>query len=88
MNKPKTHTFNGQQHDLDFETRQGYCDSPNGGKPTLYAPLDTGKPKMEMEILIHEMLHASNWYKAEHTVDRTAKDITRLLWRLGYRRKD
>lgn len=48
----------------------------------IFTPLDT---QNGLITLIHESLHASNWAKSEATVDRTSKDIGRLLWRLGYR---
>lgn len=44
------------------------------------------KPKKELDILLHEMLHATDWYKDEEWVQEVATDIAEVLWRLGYRR--
>ncbi|MGW8181573.1 MAG: DUF72 domain-containing protein, partial [bacterium] len=41
--------------------------------------------KAELEALLHETLHASDWSKSEEIVSRIAKEQARLLWRLGYR---
>ena len=50
-------------------------------------PYGNGKHARLMLItLLHECLHASNWDKSEKVIDRTAVDIGKLLWRLGYRR--
>ena len=40
-----------------------------------------------LETVVHEMLHAEHWQIDEEYVERTAADIARLLWRLGYRRE-
>jgi hypothetical protein len=82
----KTHKFCGIIHDIELETRLGSCDQPQGGKPTLYAPQDTGRPFLELDVLVHESLHACNWNASETRVDTTATDIARMLWRAGYRR--
>ena len=42
-----------------------------------------GKPLLE--TVIHEALHASAWPIDEQTVTRYAEDVTRILWRLGFR---
>jgi len=88
MKRIKTHTFNGKEHDIDLEMTLGYCDSPRGGRPTLYVPLDTYGEFKTLRILIHEAMHACNWDKHENTVDVCSRDITRFLWRLGYRKVD
>lgn len=44
------------------------------------------KDQEELEIYIHEMLHAANWHLAEEFVEECARDIARALWRLGYRK--
>jgi len=38
-----------------------------------------------LEVLIHEMLHACYWDLDEEAIDITARDIARVLFRLGYR---
>lgn len=39
-----------------------------------------------LDTVIHEALHCSRPELDEQAVDSTARDISRLLWRLGYRR--
>jgi hypothetical protein len=39
-----------------------------------------------LDTVIHEAIHAIRPELDESAVDSTARDISRLLWRLGYRR--
>ncbi len=43
--------------------------------------------KSELETFIHEALHAQAPSRGESAIDARAKELTRLLWRLGYRRR-
>jgi len=38
-----------------------------------------------LEILIHEFRHAADWGQSELFVQEEARDMARMLWRLGYR---
>jgi len=40
----------------------------------------------ELEVLIHEMLHACHWDLDEEAITETSEDLARVLFRLGYRR--
>lgn len=82
----KTAMLNGVRYDIDINNKaiEGYCDSPHGGKPGLHIT-DDGTCR-GLETIIHEALHAENWAKTERVIARTANEIARLLWRLGYRR--
>jgi hypothetical protein len=42
--------------------------------------------KDELETWIHEALHAEDQLAEEKWVEPAARNIARLLWRLGYRR--
>jgi hypothetical protein len=42
--------------------------------------------KKDLEHTIHEAGHAFAWWASEEWVDQHAKDLTRLLWRLGWRK--
>jgi len=44
-------------------------------------------PKKDLENVIHEALHAAVWIMSEEWVANTARDITRLLWRDGWRKE-
>lgn len=61
----------------------GECDPPSkqGKEIRIYYRL---KGEKRLEILLHEMLHASDWSKDETWVDGTARDLARALTRLGY----
>ena len=39
-----------------------------------------------LDTIIHEALHCSRPELDEAAVDATARDLSRLLWRVGYRR--
>jgi len=82
----KTATFNGVRYEIQVtDPIDGSCDYPRKILPVLHvaAPANTCK---QLEIAIHESLHASDWTKSEERVTRTAHEIARLLWRLGYKR--
>ena len=66
-------------------TKNGNCDPPSvSGKKIRVDPKLRGQ--LELEIYIHEMLHACDFHKDEPWVETTANDITQVLWRLGYRK--
>lgn len=87
MRPVKTHTLNGIKYDIDVDDRviEGYCDAPRGGRPGLH--ITEGGNCQGLETIIHEALHAECWAKTEEVIGRTAKEIARLLWRLGYKRE-
>lgn len=39
-----------------------------------------------LDTIVHELLHATDRSKSEPWVARTARDISTVIWRLGYRR--
>lgn len=73
-------------HDTDDETTHGFCDDPKKKRRAIY--IDERPKKCELlEVLIHEMLHAVDWHKDEHSfIEPVARDIAKVLWSLGYRR--
>jgi hypothetical protein len=67
----------------------GNCDPPTARNKHIRLPPRLKKdPKRLMEVVVHEMLHGSDWTKDESWVETTAEDIARVLWRLGYRRSE
>lgn len=64
----------------------GSCDEPSakGKKITILEGLD---PKTELYVTIHECLHASDWFKDEEWIICASEDISRLLWKLGWRKQ-
>jgi hypothetical protein len=82
----KTHTFNGTSYDLHIGACDGSCDPPKRVcDPSMFINLDPDKSLRFLETVIHESLHACHYSKSEEHVTRSARDIARLLWRLGYR---
>lgn len=66
-------------------TTEGSCDPPTiQGKQIRIGR--TLRGQRELEVYIHEMLHACDFHKDEPWVTTTANDITQVLWRLGYRK--
>lgn len=80
----------GRRYQIKFVPLQqvyGLCDAPDKLDKTI--TIDSrlaGEAKLT--ILLHECLHAAYWHLDEEYVNRAAKDIARLLWRLGYRLKN
>jgi len=65
----------------------GLCDAPDRRSKKIKIQKSL-KGRLKLEIIIHESLHACAWDLDEEAVTETAKDISRLLWREGYRHKD
>jgi hypothetical protein len=77
----------------------GYCSDPFVSADKRFIAIGKkceGKPQLELDTLIHEMLHAlapfprEDWGKdhVETWVNDSASDIAIALWRLGYRKQD
>ncbi len=45
-------------------------------------------PYEELETVVHELLHGLGPHWREWWVDRSAKELSMVLWRLGYRKTD
>lgn len=66
---------------------RGLCDPPDARNKAIYVDSRlTGEARLE--VLIHEILHACDWYRDEEWVGPVARDAARALWRLGYRGPD
>ncbi len=66
------------------------CDGPHKRRKEIRIRNSLNRPERQaklMEIAIHEALHCADWSKDEEWVGQVAEDISRLLWRLGYRRQ-
>lgn len=69
---------------LNKRRERGKCDSPlSRNKEIVIDERLEGEEKLE--VLIHEMLHAAFWNIDEEYIDKSAKDISHVLWRLGYK---
>ena len=82
----RQHTFNGKRYYIDiYNPHYASCDPPDSKDPEITIADGLQYNEKTLELLIHESLHACNWDKSEEKVTRTAKDISRFLWRIGYR---
>lgn len=88
MVKPITITLLGRRWRLrrvrgskDF----GACDPPEAPRKEIRVRASL-RGMAELDTLLHELLHACNWTLDEDHVDRSASDIAKTLWRLGYRK--
>jgi len=91
MKTVHTQVFNDIKYNIDLEEIEGLCGSGKE-KPTIRLPNglpygNSKRAKLGLVTLLHESLHASDWNMIEDKVDRIAKEIGNLLWRLNYRRK-
>ena len=82
----KTATLGGKRHILTLDARLDGVAVGGNTRPEIMVNADlTGKAYLE--TLIHECLHACLPDLNEDRVHGTARDIGRVLWRAGYRRK-
>lgn len=65
--------------------KRGDCDPPETPNKSIRVWRElTGEERLE--VVIHEILHASDWHKDEDSwIAPLAKDLARVLWKLGYR---
>lgn len=63
----------------------GTCDAPD--QPGKEIRIRKGQSEIdELDTVIHEVLHASDWHKSEEWVAEVAEDLARILIKLGWRR--
>ena len=65
----------------------GYCDSPKEKNKKIVVDSRL-KDKKELEIILHEMMHAAQWDLDEEVVAHVSEDFARVLWKLGYRKEE
>lgn len=62
---------------------RGYCLAPDmKAKRIVVDKALTGEERLE--VILHECLHAALWSIDESVIEGTAKDLAKILWRLGY----
>ena len=66
---------------------KGYCDSPEKKNKEIVVKSNL-PPKEELDITLHELLHAADWWKDEEWVEQVGTDIANVLWRLGWRKTE
>ena len=79
----------GKYWDLIFSKMKGdylgKCDAPHIPQKKIKISKDI-EGKEELDTLLHELLHAADWWKDEEWVEQTADEIATVLWRLGWRK--
>ncbi len=80
---PKYHRFNGKLYRLKWRKPyrgMGLCECPDAPPKDRVITVD---PKLSAkdfcETLIHEALHAEQWYLDENTVERISSNLVELL---------
>lgn len=65
----------------------GYCTDPKFTNRLIkiHKMLENDE---ELEILIHEMLHACFWDLDEEVVSEVGRDLSKALWKMGYRKQN
>jgi hypothetical protein len=65
----------------------GDCGPPRtDGKVRRIRIRDNLPEAKELEIIIHELWHGAVWDLDEETITRSARDVAKVLWRLGWRK--
>ena len=67
------------------ENTGGECDSPDTKGKEIRISTDLQREE-ELEVVIHELLYASDWSKDEEWVEEIAQDISNVLMRLGWKK--
>lgn len=82
------HKFRGKNFSiLRAETDAGgECTDPNGYPRKMTIPIE-GASRYDLEVIIHEALHACLWDLDEEAVGEIAHDTSELLWRLDWRKQ-
>lgn len=83
----KTHVFCGKRWHVKDQSELepgdlGMCDYE---EKTVYIPLE-GDTVDELDVTIHEAIHATCRRLCEAEVNSAATSIAKLLWRLGWRK--
>lgn len=63
----------------------GYCTDPSTPNRVIKVHSHL-KDDQELEFIIHEMIHACFWDLDEDVVREVGRDLSKALWRMGYRR--
>ena len=86
----RSHTFRGKRWKIVFEPRihdHGSIDPPCQKEKGIRLKNSQSVSEFDQfETAIHEGLHACFWDINEDPIDKSSHDITRFLWRLGYRK--
>jgi len=102
VRRVRSHTFMGKRWNIRWRrdrNRWGSCDPPDHPNKTICLDptpqLDTGLKALKLPrgaltlyLACHEAIHAIDFRRGERWVEQAAADLTRWLWRLGFRQVD
>jgi len=77
--------INGKTYTIDPGAFHALCDNPHDSEPAIMLADGLQNTRSSLTYMVHELLHASDWNASEEKVTKTAEDIGRVLWRLGFR---
>lgn len=80
-------SIHGKMYTIDLEPFHALCDDPKRNAPRIHLANGLHNTQKSLSYLIHEVLHACQWSATEEKVDQTARDIAKILWKTGWRRK-
>lgn len=68
-----------------MQSARGLCDHPEEANRTIKIASHL-KGEEELEVIIHEMIHAGLWDLDETVVETLGEDLAAALWQMGYRK--
>lgn len=63
----------------------GHCDDPELPNRTIKVVTKL-ESQQELEVTLHELSHAFLWNHDEEFINKMGKDLSEIMWKLGYRR--
>lgn len=81
-------TIRGRRYEITrprLKAARGDCDHPATPSKRIRIRRDLSG-EIELDTLIHELLHACCFDLAEDVVNESATDIAAVLWKWGYRK--
>lgn len=80
---PKTFKILGKRWRLKLSRlrgdKHGYCDPPNKRSKTITLDTTPRRKWRVVEDIIHEVMHAGDWYKDEEWVAEFCRDLAHIL---------
>lgn len=84
----QTATFSKRKYNIYIGKLKGCTTVSELPVNELYVRTDHLSGRIMLNTLIHESIHACDWNASETKVQQMATDISRFLWRLGYRQTE
>ena len=80
------HKFRGKRWRVQSQRalENGYLGECSPDKKRICIPIQ-GDTLHELDVIVHEALHACFYDMDEECIDEAATDIAKFLWRLGWR---